>query len=88
MDEHRIRSEVRSADTQAAADDDFTAARGGATSRNDNYNGAAGSVGALTVAELTDIMHGVLSEMRIYVLESDITDAQNSKKAIVEKSLF
>lgn len=44
--------------------------------------------GYVTVGQVAEIVRRALSEIRIYVLESDITDAQNSVKAIVQQSLF
>ncbi len=42
----------------------------------------------VTVAELYRILHAVLSGLRVYVLEEDITSSQNAVRAIVEQSKF
>ena len=52
------------------------------------YVGADSGQGPVTAAEVERIVRAVFSEMKIYVVESDITDAQNAVKAVVEQSRF
>ncbi len=42
----------------------------------------------VTMAELHHILRSVLSGLRVYVLESDITSSQNAARAIIEQSKF
>lgn len=42
----------------------------------------------VTAAEVEAIVRRVLSELRVYVLESDITQAQNAVRGVVEQSYF
>ncbi len=42
----------------------------------------------ITYAEAVELIAQSLAALRIYVVESDITDAQNSVRAIVEKASF
>ncbi len=42
----------------------------------------------ITYAEAVELIANQLAALRIYVVESDITDAQNSVRAIVEKASF
>lgn len=42
----------------------------------------------VTYAEVVELIARSLASLRIYVVESDITDAQNSVRAIVEKATF
>lgn len=42
----------------------------------------------VTASEVAAIVREVLSEMKIYVLESDITDAQNAVRGVVEQTYF
>ena len=42
----------------------------------------------ITVAELARVIAQSLSSLRVYVVESDITDAQNSVKAVVDQATF
>lgn len=42
----------------------------------------------VTAAEVAAIVREVMSELKIYVLESDITAAQNAVKGVVEQTYF
>lgn len=42
----------------------------------------------VTAAQVAAIVRQVISEMKIYVLESDITEAQNAVKGVVEQTYF
>lgn len=42
----------------------------------------------VTYSEVMELIARSLASLRIYVVESDITDAQNSVRAIVEKATF
>ncbi len=42
----------------------------------------------ITYVEAVELIAQSLASLRIYVVESDITDAQNSVRAIVEKASF
>ena len=42
----------------------------------------------LTAEDVAAMIAGALSQIKIYVVESEITAAQNSVKAIVEQSTF
>lgn len=42
----------------------------------------------ITAQEVAEIVAKVLGSLRVYVVESDITDAQNSVKTVVEQSTF
>lgn len=42
----------------------------------------------VTAAEVAEIVREALAGLRVYVLESDITDAQNAVRAVVEKTVF
>lgn len=42
----------------------------------------------VTAAEVAAIVREVMAEMRIYVLESDITEAQNAVKGVIEQTYF
>lgn len=42
----------------------------------------------VTMGELQQILHTVLSGLRVYVLESDISSSQNDVRAIAEQSKF
>lgn len=42
----------------------------------------------VTAAEVEAIVRSVLSELRVYVLEADITQAQNAVRGVVEQSYF
>ncbi len=42
----------------------------------------------VTYSETVELIAQSLASLRIYVVESDITDAQNSIRAIVEKASF
>lgn len=54
----------------------------------DGQAGDAASQRPLSRREIGDMIDGRLSELRVYVLESDITQAQQSVKSIVELSSF
>ena len=43
---------------------------------------------ALTREDIAEIVAQSLSSLRVYVVESDITDAQNSVRAVVEQSII
>lgn len=43
---------------------------------------------ALTAEDIAAIVHSALASMRVYVVESDITAAQNSVRAVVEEATF
>lgn len=42
----------------------------------------------ITYAEAAGLIREALASLRIYVVESDITEAQNSVRAIVEQASF
>ncbi len=42
----------------------------------------------LTAADVAEMIAGALSQIKVYVVESEITAAQNNVKAIVEQSTF
>lgn len=42
----------------------------------------------VTAAEVAAIVRDVVSQMRVYVLESDITAAQNAVRGVVEQTYF
>jgi hypothetical protein len=42
----------------------------------------------LTAEDVAAMIAGAISQIKIYVVESEITAAQNSVKAIVEQSTF
>lgn len=67
------------------------AANGGAANGSSmaaNGGGAAADGKPVTAAEVAAIVREALAELRVYVLESDITDAQNAVRAVVEKAKF
>ena len=49
---------------------------------------AAGAGRPVTAAEVEDIVRRVLAGTTLYVLESDITQAQNAVKGVVEQTFF
>ncbi len=48
----------------------------------------AGGGNALTADDVARIVGNALASMRVYVVESDITAAQNSVRAVVEQATF
>ncbi|MCL2560881.1 MAG: hypothetical protein FWE10_00975 [Rikenellaceae bacterium] len=42
----------------------------------------------LTAEDIAAIVHSALASLRVYVVESDITAAQNSVRAVVEEATF
>lgn len=42
----------------------------------------------VTAGQIAEIIGSALSSLRVYVVESDITNAQNNVRAIVEESVF
>lgn len=42
----------------------------------------------LTAADVAEIVNSALASLRVYVVESDITSAQNSVRAVVEQATF
>ena len=44
--------------------------------------------GGLTAEDVAAIVNNALASLRVYVVESDITSAQNSVRAVVEQALF
>lgn len=83
--EIKINAGVRLSDVESGAPGEF---------RTSSTNGIAGYVAAdhgdrpVTAAEVERIIRSALSELKVYVLESDITDAQSAVRAVVEKSVF
>ena len=49
---------------------------------------AAGVPTTITAKEIAEAVAAALGSLRVYVVESDITDAQNSVRAVVEQSTF
>ncbi len=43
---------------------------------------------ALTAEDVSGIINSALASLRVYVVESDITSAQNSVRAVVEQATF
>ncbi len=43
---------------------------------------------ALTVGELAEAIRAALGDLKVYVLESDITAAQTAVKTVVEQAKF
>lgn len=67
-----------------------TTSEGGYTGHTDP-DGAAVSYDnsrPVTAAEVAAIVSDVLSQMRVYVLESDITAAQNAVRGVVSQTYF
>ena len=54
----------------------------------DGANGIGTGQHPVTAAEVEAIVRRALSELRVYVLESDITQAQNAVRGVVEQSYF
>lgn len=42
----------------------------------------------LTAEDVAVIVNGALASLKVYVVESDITSAQNSVRAVVEQATF
>jgi hypothetical protein len=51
----------------------------------ESFGGGAHSV---TAAEVEEIVRRVLAGTKLYVLEADITEAQNAVKGVVEQTFF
>jgi hypothetical protein len=91
MNDHYIRAAVRTADSGGVASDDAAG-----TLENIVFplpgmevdSGADAEERPVTVAELRRILRSLLSGLRVYVLESDITASQNTARSITEQSKF
>lgn len=66
---------------------DISADSGTANQNNPTNGKSTGDYDSLLKA-ISDIVDKKLSEIKVYVLEADITEAQNSVKSIVEMSSF
>lgn len=53
-----------------------------------DYAAGQPAAAGITAQEVAAIVAQALASLRVYVVESDITDAQNSVKAVVEQSTF
>ncbi|MDL2319903.1 hypothetical protein LJC45_02085 [Alistipes sp. OttesenSCG-928-B03] len=49
---------------------------------------AAGTQAGVTAEQVAEIIVRTLSSLRVYVVESDITESQNSVRAVVEQATF
>lgn len=84
MEDNRIKTVIRADDTRHNEDSNEQ------KHNPAEYNAPGGEVvpAGIAIREIADAVRAVLSEVRVYVLESDITDAQSAVKAIVERSSF
>ena len=57
------------------------------TTHNDNH-GLTASTTQFSKADLIEAIKEAIKDIKVYVLESEITEAQNSVKTIIEKATF
>lgn len=87
--EERVRTVVKAEDVADEVRFESSVA-GGVTewSNGMEYKGTDSNECPVTAAQVEEIIRAALAGLRVYVLESDITDAQNAVRAVVEKTVF